>query len=113
MIRAAALCLMASPAMADATLSWGGTGCTLALVTGAAHVAEVTCVNVQTSGASYTQGEMTINGLGVGLTVLHGPGDIPDKFTISPPEGYIAVPNVLVLDEDTSGVVLIYQFLGM
>ena len=104
---------LALPAHAQDAADWGGTGCRLVPVDGAAYVAEVQCRNVQTSGAAFTEGVMLAGDLVVHLSVLHGPGEVPDLFTITPPEGYVADPPMLSLQEHSRGVVLIWPWVGM
>ena len=94
---------LAIPANAQDVAAWDGTGCVLIPVDGAAHVAEINCLNVETTGDAFTEGNMTAGGLTVGLTVSHGPGAVQDVFTFAAPDGYIVVPPVLSLDEFTSG----------
>ena len=93
--------------------TWGGTGCKLVPVADQDHVAEVRCVNTQTTGDAVTSGEMEADGLWVSLTVLHGAGDIPDEFAIVPMPGFVAVPPLLVLDEHTRGTAVIIPWEGM
>lgn len=100
------------PAAAQDTASWGGTGCTLVPVTGEEYVAVVNCTNRLTHYQPWTEGDMTAAGMTVHLSVLHGPAEIPDTFTITPPSGFVAVPPVLVLDEDTRGAVRVMPWLG-
>jgi hypothetical protein len=102
----------AMPAFAGSAAFFGGTGCSLIPVTGKPHVAEVLCLNVETAGPSMNEATITADGLDVHLTIIHGPGDDPDEFTITPPPGYTADPPVLILNEWTGGTVYIYQFLG-
>ncbi len=111
-IAASAALLWSLPAFAGDTASWMGTGCQLIPVTGQDHIAEVRCVNVETMGDALTEGVMAVPGLFVGLTVLHGPGDIPDRFTITPEPGFIAVPPVLVIGENQRATALIMQWIG-
>jgi hypothetical protein len=108
-----ALALCAFPAHAGDTASFGGTGCQLVPVKGAAHVAEARCRNIETGGYEAEVGaELTAGGLTVHLHVYQGPGKVPDSFTIIPPDGYFADPGTLILDEFTDGTVLIYPFIG-
>ena len=100
------------PAAAQDAAMWHGTGCVLVPVEGEAWVAEARCVNVLTYDQPWTEGDMTAGGITVHLSVLHGPDDVPDTFTLTPPEGFVAVPPVLVLDEDTRGVVRVMPWLG-
>lgn len=91
---------------------WGGTGCQIAAVTGEEHVAVITCQNVETSGQSFVAAEIEAGGIAVKLTVLHGPGSIPDRFDFLPAPGLFAVPQTLILDEWDGGQVLVYEFVG-
>lgn len=113
MIRALILtAFIASPAFAGNTADFQGTGCTLVPVSGQAHVAELHCSNTHTSGAAFTEGAMTADGLTVNVAILHGPGDIPDQFSFAPMPGFYADPPSMMLDEHTSGVVLIFEYVG-
>jgi hypothetical protein len=103
---------IASAAMGGDTADFGGTGCTVALVEGQTHVAEVRCHNVHTTGQSRDEGEIEAGDFTVELRVFHGPGDVPDNFIAMPPDGYYAEPSVLSLNEWTSGVILILPFAG-
>lgn len=109
----ALLCLAVFPARAQDVAEWGGTGCQLVPVSGEAYIAEARCHNAVTSGQSLTEGVMQIGDMVVHLAVRHGPGDVPDLFTVTPPVGYVAYPGVLSLDEKARGMVLIYPWVGM
>lgn len=103
----------ALPAWAGDTASWSGTGCTLVPVADQEHVAEVRCVNLLTSGSSYTTADLMVDGLTVGFGITHTPGDEPDRFSffvITP--GFYAEPPTLVLDENSRGTVLIFEWVG-
>lgn len=103
----------AGRASAQDTAQWMGTGCQLVAVTAQDHIAEVRCVNVETIGNALTEGVMAVPGLFVGLTVLHGPGDVPGRFTITPEPGFISVPPVLVINEDARATAVILEWSGM
>lgn len=106
------LAFWATTAFAGDTASWMGTGCTLVPVADQPHVAEVRCRNVSTSGSSYTAGDMVADGLTVNVAILHGPGDVPDNFTITPMPGFYADPASLTLDENSRGVAFIFEWVG-
>jgi hypothetical protein len=112
-VRLVALACLAAPAFAGPVADFGGTGCQIVLVSGQAHVAEVHCHNVETRGSAYDEGAIDTGGLVVGLTIWHGPGDVPDRFTLTAPDGHVVQPDVLVLDEDTRGAALVYPWVGM
>ena len=54
---AALICAL--PTHAQDVAAWDGTGCVLIPVDGAAHVAEINCLNVETTGDAFTEGNMT------------------------------------------------------
>lgn len=93
--------------------SFGGTGCMMTLTPDAPHVAEIRCSNVETMGNAYDEGAMAVGEMVVEMTILHGPGDIPDRFTLTAPPGFIITPDVLVLNENTSETALIFEWTGM
>ncbi len=107
-----AAAFLALPASAQDAAYWGGTGCVLVPVEGQAHIAEARCVNLLTGYQPWTEADITAGGLTVHLSVLHGPDRVPDEFTVTVPDGFVAVPPVLVLDEDQTGVVRIMPYLG-
>lgn len=103
--------LMSTAVQAQDVADFGGTGCRLVPVAGETHVAEIRCHNAQTAGPWYDEATLSIKDMRVDLTIMHGPGDVADSFTFLVPDGYIAIPEALMLDEHTSGVVLIYPLL--
>lgn len=96
------------PAAAQDSAFWGETGCQLVPVQGEAWVAEVRCRNELTSmtdpdvAADLRAGDLT-----VGLMVEQTVGRTPDSFSVTVPDGFVADPPVLVLDEDAVGVVVV------
>ena len=91
---AAVIALAALPANAQTAVNWGGTGCTIAIVTGQAHVAEIVCHNVLTGGVTHNRGVLMLDGQPVEIIATMGPGDDPDRFEVIPPVGYTADPAV-------------------
>ena len=57
--------------------------------------------------------ELALGGFEVAVRVEHGAGDIPDRFTVVPPAGYIAVPSFLDVGEHDQGVILIFSVDGV
>jgi hypothetical protein len=104
---------LSTAAVAQDTLDFNGTGCTLTLVEDAAHEAEIVCHNALTFGSANDEGALRFKGGAVGLTIHHGPGMLPDTFTFFAPDGYVVIPDILILDEDTSGAARVYPFVGM
>ena len=95
------------------SIFWGGTGATITLEQPTGHVATVHCQNELTQGTSTTTGEITIGGITVEVRVVHMPGDQPDKFEVYPPEGYIAVPRYLNVNEGDTGEIRIFELDGI
>jgi hypothetical protein len=113
-VKSAALVLAFSlPAAAQDSAFWQATGCVLVPVQGEAWVAELRCQNFLTDMTPpVVTADLHIDGLDVHLSLVQTYGREPDSFTVTPPDGFVAVPPVLVLDEDARGVVLIQEWLG-
>jgi hypothetical protein len=112
MIRPAIIALCAAPAFAGNVADFGGTGCKLVPVTGQAHVAEVQCHNVHTTGPAFDVGIMSANGIEVQVSIDHGPGDEPDTLMVLPYDGYYAEPSVMVIREWDGETALIFEWVG-
>lgn len=104
--------LIAFPAAAQDAVDWGGTGCAIVAVQGQPHVAEVTCWNRLTVSNWVTDGAIMAGEVAVAVTVHHGPGDVPDTFSLTAP-GFIVAPDRFDLDEHTEGVALVFPWVGM
>jgi hypothetical protein len=106
----------AFPAMAQDSVSWGqGVTFDVHLIPAdGPHFAEVVGVNRTTVGVgSVTAAELSIDGLTVRVTVFHGPGAAPDRLTVIPPEGFIAVPEYIDIEEDDTGVIRVFRLADM
>lgn len=55
---------------------------------------------------------MTAGGITVGMTISHGPGKIPDVFKFTAPDGYVMQPQVLTLDEFSTGQAFVVPWVG-
>lgn len=108
---AAAAAAQESPAIAEA-VGWGagnGSHASIALI---GEGAEVYLQNELTGGhENLLQFDLTAGDIVVGIRVDHGPGDVPDRFTITPPPGFVAVPEVIDLDEGEGVAVAIVPLL--
>ena len=120
MIRALALsAILATPAFAADRAAWGtspdpdrNTSATLAPADGPA-MATVTIRNQLTAGhGATTSAILELPGMQVRVTVQHGAGDTPDRLTVEVPDGLIAVPPQIDVQEGESGVVSIYSATG-
>ena len=99
------------------TATWGyglyGTepsSATLVPVYGQPHAAEVLLVNRLTlaTGQEVVVRELVADGLHVGVNVTLGPGDVPDNYFLEVPDGYVAVPNYIDVEEGEDRKVLIF-----
>ena len=116
MTRAAALILaLAAPAQAQTIAAWGNGGHVLIEPgAGGAHVATVTLHNRLTwADANPVQVALYLHGIAVEVIITHMPGDIPDVLQVIPPDGFIAIPKRVAVDENDAGSVMIYRIDGM
>jgi hypothetical protein len=104
--------LFALPAQAEAVIAWGGTSARIDAADGP-QIATITCTNRLTSGHdSMTQGVVSLGGFDVHIRVIHQPGDTPDRFIVTPPDGYIAIPPQIDVPEGASAKILIFAISG-
>jgi hypothetical protein len=107
---------LAFPAHAETTHTWGSPffASTITLqptdVEGA--VAEVLFDNKTVHADELARFDLTLDGLTVSVEALVGRGLTPDRMTVFPPDGYLAVPPELDVDEDAVGRIVIFQYLG-
>lgn len=90
MIRAAALCLAASPAMSGPIDHWGTS--TAALQPCAEADACLTVINQLSGSPDVVDTILTYDGLQVGVHVVMGPGDVPDHVQVIAPRGWLVDP---------------------
>ena len=99
---------IAGAAFAEPSHDWGGSSATLAHGEGDA-IAQVECVNRLTKGRdTFLHFTLDLDGLSVAVTVEQGGGDIPDRYTVTPPAGYVAVPPSVTVAENDSATILIF-----
>lgn len=102
----------AVPANSEISRSWGESSATITAGQGG-PVAVVACRNELTFTAESTFAFMLeLDGLAVLVRVEQGPNTAVDRYTVEPPEGFVAIPPFIELDEGTSGEILIYQLEG-
>jgi len=51
-----------------------------------------------------TEGDVTIK-----VVVMQGQGDTPDTMYVIPPEGYIAIPEMVTVEETEKGTIMVVQ----
>jgi hypothetical protein len=72
-------------------------------------VAEIEFKNQPEHATATLEFTLTLDGLDVAVTAEVGNGMAPDTLTVTPPDGYFAVPEVLSVDEGKTDRLLIYS----
>lgn len=108
----AALALLATPAHAATWCEFGPNGKHATIAPDDNHFARVQ-INNRLASRKQSTCDLTLWGVTVQVLYEAAPFDAPDTFHISPPAGFIAVPDTLTLDERTSGVVFIVLQYGV
>jgi hypothetical protein len=102
-MRAAILALIAAPAFASDIHNWGGSYAQLVPADNGPHVASVICHNELTMDSPMQFGfALTLGPLTVQVEIEHGNGDIPDLYRVIAPEGFIAIPPAIFVNEGQS-----------
>jgi hypothetical protein len=117
MIRAAFLCLMASPAVAEQTaiigepaLYYGATTVRIQETDAPGAIAEIIYHNVEVNNP-HGAGEYVISHEGITVRLIFGFNVAPggaDSITVIPPAGIIAIPETLTLQEGYDGTILLF-----
>lgn len=104
------LMLLAREALsATACFSLSGSGATLQPTQAPGAAAEVQFKNTGNDASNEDLFcELALNGLTLGVQLTLGRGGAPDTLTVTPPDGYVAVPWELTIGDGTDGVVLVY-----
>jgi hypothetical protein len=113
MIRAAiAICLAASPALAD-TCDFGANGTRASIAPHPQAWAQVVIDN--RLAPRFREGPCVLHHDGRDVVVMYAaePGRDPDEFTVTPPDGFVADPGWLILEDGAATVVIIWEWAGM
>jgi hypothetical protein len=102
---------LAGPAAAQDSVGWGdGAQFTVELRHAEPHVADVVATNRLTRGHDRETGATLYLGeLAVDVLVIHHPGILPDEVIVEVPEGYLAIPPVIMIEENAVGVIAIHR----
>lgn len=110
------LALAAFPAHADTTYSWKSgkqfSTITLQPTDAPGAVAEVEFINKTVHTDEDVSFVLDLDGLSVTVDASVGRGLTPDRFTVTPPDGYVAMPPELDVQEDGVGVILVMPYVG-
>jgi len=113
MIRTAlAILATCTAAHAGPVHHWGGSNATLSARPGV-PLAYVDFTNRLTNSLPDLAFTLDLGGFEVEVIVTNTPGRLPDTYQVIPPEGYIAIPQILEVEEDGTGRVAIYRMDGV
>jgi hypothetical protein len=108
---------LAFPAHADTSYGWGSafyrSTITLEPTTAPGAVAQVRFENKTVHRDEDVSFVLTLDGLAVTVDASVGRGLTPDRMTVTPPDGFYAVPESLDVAEDDLGVIFILPWVGM
>jgi hypothetical protein len=110
------LALVSSPAIADPAIHvWGAGHSSVQLRPSKAPgaIAEVEFANELVHANQAETFQLSLGGFAITVDMQHGPGAAPDLMTVTPPEGYIAVPPSVLVPEGASRVITIYTSAGV
>lgn len=110
---AAALALVASPAIGQVVWDDGAASLDIVPSDKPGAVADVVYRNAMVSAQDVEVYTLTLDGLSVSVTMQHGRGEKPDTAVVNVPEGYVAYPESITVDEGATGVVVIYSIEGV
>ena len=93
-------------------ISWGQPGPASTIVThpgeGAGHVASLVFTNRLNGGVFHARHEL-FEGVRIVVTIRDQSGDVPDELTVEVPDGYLAIPPAISVEEDSSGTIEIFE----
>lgn len=106
--------IIASPSHADTVHAWanGASYIQIGPTDKPGAVAEVEFYNAEVHTDAVDAFTLTFRGLPVEVEAIVGRGLTPDDMTVTPPDGYIAVPPFVSVPENESRVIVIYTHEG-
>lgn len=106
--------VLAFPASAETQHLWAGGYSSIAIqpTDAPGAVAQVVFDNKTVHSDRLERFDLTLDGLTVTVEALVGRGLTPDRMTVLVPPGYLADPPELDVAEDSTGRILIYEWVG-
>lgn len=100
-----------SAAVAQDTYAWDdNTRVTIQPTSKPGAWAEVVFLNSEIHTAFGYTFDLTLDGLTVSIAMeINAQGGAADRMTVTPPEGYVAVPDSVLVPENGAGVVHIFE----
>jgi hypothetical protein len=105
---ALALTILATPSLADTRCEWGPSGTSVTIAPHETAAAQVVIDNRLAFRSREENCTITLDGMEVEVEYQANRHTEPDVFIVTPPEGYFASPDWLVVDDGAGAVVLIY-----
>lgn len=107
----AAFCIAFSAAVAGDTYEWDDqTRVTIQPTNVVGAEAEVVFLNTELHDLPSETFDLTLGDLTVSVTITPDRANgQPDRFTVTPPPGFIAIPPELIVPENAAGRIVIYQ----
>jgi hypothetical protein len=99
-------------ALVLAGTTWSPDQSQVQIIAGVRCAAEVHILNRWNDNPIEADGAVTLGPLAVGIHAFIGQGYAPDTFTAFPPDGYVAIPESVTLEEGRAGVIEICEFQG-
>jgi hypothetical protein len=101
--------IISHSAAAETSKTWGTdyTPSTMSIVPSTTHEADVIFENTITN-ISPKLIIFVFNDLKYFIEVAYGSGDIPDTFRVIPPAGFYTIPNELIVNDGTTGIIEIH-----
>lgn len=75
---------------------------------GAGHVASLVFTNRLNGGVFHARHEL-FEGVRIVVTIRDQSGDVPDELTVEVPDGFLAIPPAISVEEDSSGTIEIFE----
>lgn len=100
-------------ALAQTEEFWGDAGdySRVYIVPGEDHFADVCFDNTIGPSMNFQTFKLTLDGLDVNIFMEHESLEKPDRMTVRPPNGFIAVPESIIVQEYKSGCIRIEEAL--
>ena len=110
----AALAIIASPVQSAERFCWAGCNSTVTIAPHPDAAAVVTFDNRRVHNTKIEVFTLDLDGLAVSVEAHVGRGEEPDTIFVTPPEGYVARPPMVTVQENDTGEILILkgEYLG-
>jgi hypothetical protein len=109
----ALLCFITAPCMAQDVYEWGAGSPPSQVRLYSNGCAAFACVTFDNTfvGSAFNpeRGTVSLGGVTVQVIIDQGLSGVPDTMTVIPPEGLIAIPPSVTVEENASGTVMLFS----